>query len=431
MKSGFGWSWLLMDLQSPNSKVDDIHRLRKQCENRGSGVKLGLVSPILIIFHLFLVTAKKHVWQKIHPKITKYHCYIRRSPLSTQMQWCLSSNLSLVWWNLGWLEEQAGEISAFFASLPHSTGQNLENTKNFDNSEGYEKQAIEKKLPHEYACREPKKIMGKWSRKLWQKHKLARGGSGILASRRRWSPKWGDVAAPPAPLSTHRGFARPQRLAFSATHGFQTQQEQSQSNPTETKICCEITTWTEHRQGFCWNRRPAEILARRWNRQRCAMCFVGSWDPGLCFFGCCNAGSVENAKTWCLSEWEIQRRWQIRKAELDKKQVNWKQDQHNISTCSEFCFLATLNSSALGGLKWQFPCCHRKPTKWLRWMGHLSTKVHRCHWGERTPFQQFASKSKVLPSICWLIHWSAFGCSSHGNACGISFNKAWHQLFPP
>ena len=55
---------------------------------------------------------------------------------------------------------RAGEISPFFASLPHSTGQNLENTKNFDNSEGYEKQAIEKKLPHEYACREPKKIIG-------------------------------------------------------------------------------------------------------------------------------------------------------------------------------------------------------------------------------------------------------------------------------
>lgn len=105
----------------------------------------------------------------------------------------------------------------------------------------------------------------------------------------------------------------------------------SQPDPTttESKICWEITTWTEHRQGFCWNRWPAEILDRRWNRQRCAMCFVGSWDPGLCFFGCCNAGFVENAKTWCLSEWEIQRRWQIRKAELDKKQVNWKQDQHN------------------------------------------------------------------------------------------------------
>lgn len=75
-------------------------------------------SPILIIFHLFfLVTAKKYVWQTIHPKITKHHCYIRRSPLSTQMQWCLSSHLSLVWWRDGWKSRWDFPLFCFSSTL--------------------------------------------------------------------------------------------------------------------------------------------------------------------------------------------------------------------------------------------------------------------------------------------------------------------------
>ena len=207
------------------------------------------------------------------------------------------------------------------------------------------------------------------------------------------------------------------------------------TQPNRNQICREITTWTEHRKGFCWNRRPAEILARRWNRQRCATCFVGSWDPGLCFFGCCNAGFVENAKTWCLSEWEIQRRWQIRKAELDKKQVNWKQDQHNNEHFNAFRILPS------GDLEFQCTGRIEVTISMLSQETYQVAKVNGTSFNKNLPvplrwknsffIQQFASKSKVLPSICWLIHWSAFGCSSHGNAWGISFNKAWHQLFPP
>ena len=38
-------------------------------------------------------------------------------------------------------------FTPFFDSLPCSTGQNLENTKHVNTSEGYQKQATEKKLP--------------------------------------------------------------------------------------------------------------------------------------------------------------------------------------------------------------------------------------------------------------------------------------------
>jgi len=91
------------------------------------------------------VTAKKICVTKISPKNNQVSLLHQAFPIERSNAMVSFQPPEFSWWRDGW--KSRGEISAFFASLPRSTGQILENTKNFDNSEGYEIRQMKKSCP--------------------------------------------------------------------------------------------------------------------------------------------------------------------------------------------------------------------------------------------------------------------------------------------